>query len=897
MKFKDSRHKQNPSEIFVKFLFSLQNLVHKICSSQVILNLAVAVKELVENSVDAGAKIVEIKIKNYGADSFEVVDNGIGISETNFSGITAKHHTSKLKDFSDLESIKTFGFRGEALSSLCALSSVSVTTRHSTSEHGTKLIFDHDGSIMKKSICARNVGTTVSIADFFITLPVRRGEFIKNYKKDFAKMVQLIQEYCLVLTGVKILCTNQPPNGVRQTVLSTNGSSVMENIISIFGVKQAKDLIKIQSPTEDGTEEGVYTQQSLADPENVNSVIDIVQPELDSLNMSRFKIEGFISNIEHRCARSSKDRQYFYINSRPVELRMISKIVNDVYHRYNLKQFPFVYLNLKMDQSSVDVNLSKDKRQVAVCNDTILQLAVKRSLLNTYGELPSKFKVVSVNNSVKQYEDVSDEDEDDKILLIEPGNKFGAALKKWRENPSDPTPKASSTTHKRKLSNELKGKPPKIQQYFHQTVKEAEPDIAQTIIDKNYSQVSDNGPDVTHKIDCKTRKSEHTLTFETIEKTDISQSAEMMNPSTDNLEENSLDGLEKKFMESSESLSEDEIKSQELIEINVDQVMSTPSSSQSLSQSSNEIEVVDVDRQKTNTSMYSSKLKVTLESIKSMAEAEEEAFEKQEEERKTRKLKLRFKESIDPSKNKKAEAELEMEIKKEMFEEMEILGQFNLGFIIAKLNSDLFIVDQHASDEKYNFEDLQKTTKLQSQPLVIPERLELTAIQEMTLIENLQVFEMNGFKFLIDDNAEAGKKIKIHSKPFSKNWEFGKEDIEEMIFMLDDSPNSICRPTRIRSMLASRACRKSVMIGDALTKKQMKKLIQHMGELDHPWVRNKQCFIVQRSHDFISRTVLMVDQLFDIYKTLTSLTKRMNKFYIPLINYPKFFLHKNKFKR
>lgn len=148
----------------------------------------------------------------------------------------------------------------------------------------------------------------------------------------------------------------------------------------------------------------------------------------------------------------------------------------------------------------------------------------------------------------------------------------------------------------------------------------------------------------------------------------------------------------------------------------------------------------------------------------------------------------------------------------------------------------MFIVDQHASDEKYNFEELQKTTKLQSQPLVVPEKLELTAIQEITLIENLETFEMNGFKFLIDHDAVAGQKIKIQAKPFSKNWEFGKEDIEEMIFMLDDAPNSICRPSRIRTMLASRACRKSVMIGDPLTTQHMKKIIEHMGELEHPWV-------------------------------------------------------------
>lgn len=116
-------------------------LVHKICSSQVILNIGVAVKELVENSVDAGAKTIEVKLKNYGSEGFEVSDNGFGIDENNFQGITAKHYTSKLKEFSDLESINTFGFRGEALSSLCCLSNVTITTRHSTAPHGKTLIY------------------------------------------------------------------------------------------------------------------------------------------------------------------------------------------------------------------------------------------------------------------------------------------------------------------------------------------------------------------------------------------------------------------------------------------------------------------------------------------------------------------------------------------------------------------------------------------------------------------------------------------------------------------------------------------------------------------------------------------------------------------------------------
>lgn len=98
-----------------------QKSIHQICSGQVVLSIATAMKELVENSLDAGATNIEIKLKNHGADFLEVNDNGFGVEPHNFEALTLKHHTSKLRDFSDLTSVETFGFRGEALSSLCAL--------------------------------------------------------------------------------------------------------------------------------------------------------------------------------------------------------------------------------------------------------------------------------------------------------------------------------------------------------------------------------------------------------------------------------------------------------------------------------------------------------------------------------------------------------------------------------------------------------------------------------------------------------------------------------------------------------------------------------------------------------------------------------------------------------
>lgn len=159
---------------------------------------------------------------------------------------------------------------------------------------------------------------------------------------------------------------------------------------------------------------------------------------------------------------------------------------------------------------------------------------------------------------------------------------------------------------------------------------------------------------------------------------------------------------------------------------------------------------------------------------------------------------LKFKATIEPGKNQLAEKELQTEISKQSFSHMEIIGQFNLGFIVVKLDDDLFIVDQHATDEKFNYETLQKEKILINQKLFMPQPLELTAVSEMVLIDNLEVFEKNGFQFQIDEDAPTTKKVKLTAKPMSKSWEFGKEEIDELIFLLQESPNTVLRPSKVR---------------------------------------------------------------------------------------------------
>ena len=158
--------------------------IHRICSGQVVLDLAGAVKELVENALDAGATNIEVRLKDHGLDTIEVADNGSGVAPENHQALTVKYATSKIATFDDLASLGSFGFRGEALSSLCALAeSLTVVTRTENEDAGTRLEYDKTGVIVSASTAARAVGTTVTVRGIFKPLPVRHKELAKNARR------------------------------------------------------------------------------------------------------------------------------------------------------------------------------------------------------------------------------------------------------------------------------------------------------------------------------------------------------------------------------------------------------------------------------------------------------------------------------------------------------------------------------------------------------------------------------------------------------------------------------------------------------------------------------------------------------------------------------------------
>jgi DNA mismatch repair protein PMS2 len=348
--------------------------VHQIQSGQVIVDLISVVKELVENSLDAGATSIEIRFKNQGLESVEVQDTGKGIPPEDFETVALKHYTSKLSTYEDLTSLDTFGFRGEALSSLCALSKFHIiTARAEDGAVGRKLDFETSGQLKGNSVIAAQKGTTVSVENLFYNLPVRRKELEKNIKREYNKVVAHLHAYACISVGVRFAVTNQMPKAKKITVFSTKANTTTkENITNVFGAKTILALVKLDLHLE-------------MEPSNGPSTQSARNWSTQTIDRSReVHVQGYISKPVFGEGRQAPDRQMFFVNSRPCGLPQITKAVNEVYKSFNVSQVPFVFANLVMDTNAYDVNVSPDKRSIMLHDQTTLLESLKASLTELF---------------------------------------------------------------------------------------------------------------------------------------------------------------------------------------------------------------------------------------------------------------------------------------------------------------------------------------------------------------------------------------------------------------------------------------------------------------------------------------------------------------------------------
>ncbi|VDB98135.1 unnamed protein product [Peniophora sp. CBMAI 1063] len=364
--------------------------VGNITAGQVIVDLQSAVKELVENSLDAKATSIEVRLKDSGLTLIEVVDNGEGIAPDDYANVGLRHATSKLSSFEDLTSVNSFGFRGEALFSLCA-SAERVTITTSTGANGpmgTVLEFDRSGKLVRSDKkVARTRGTTVSVHNVFFIAAVRKKEAQRNVKREMDRVLRLMHAYTLVPCtqqngGVKLVLTNQSSNGKKTVPLGNQAqrtTSLRQAVSNLWTSKALEHLVDLDLEFEVEIAKIVMRRRGL-----------------DKTSNNTVRVRGLISKFSVGCGRSSADRQFFFVNGRPCDPSKVTKAMNAVYKTFNMTQSPFIVADFIIPTDACDINVSPDKRQILLHSEDHLIEALKRALQEKFGDARSTF---SVNNA------------------------------------------------------------------------------------------------------------------------------------------------------------------------------------------------------------------------------------------------------------------------------------------------------------------------------------------------------------------------------------------------------------------------------------------------------------------------------------------------------------------
>ena len=302
-----------------------KHVINQIAAGEVIERPYSVVKELVENSIDAGATRISVEVANECRD-LRVADNGSGIHPDDILLAFTKHATSKMETGDDLYDIKTMGFRGEALASIISISKLTCITRTADFDYGTKVECQNSEVKQVQTGCA--VGTIMEIKDLFFNIPARL-KFLKSAKTEFAYINEFMQSVALIYPEISF-------------ELKFNGKSYLKTSAQGEQIQIIKELFS-------------------------NEVSSNLKPVLKTDKLSGLKISGFVSSPDY--TRASKKDYYMYINKRLIKCPAFQKAIDMVYRNLiGNTRYPFIVLNLEIPPSDVDVNVHPTKKEVRYKN-------------------------------------------------------------------------------------------------------------------------------------------------------------------------------------------------------------------------------------------------------------------------------------------------------------------------------------------------------------------------------------------------------------------------------------------------------------------------------------------------------------------------------------------------
>lgn len=337
----------------------------KIAAGEVVERPASVVKELIENSIDAGATQIRVDLANGGLQLIRVTDNGSGIPGDELQLALARHATSKVAQIDDLEHIRSLGFRGEALASIAAVAEVTLLSRHREAAQGAQ-VSSSDGHISAVSVAASPQGTTLTVRNLFSAVPARL-KFLKGRNTEISHCHHLLEQYALAYPEVRFSVFSE-----GRQIFSTPGNGQLSSVlVEIYGLQVAEQMVAISSL--DGRDE----------------------------DAERPVVTGFTSLPT--CYKSTRQHISFFVNRRWVLSHMLTAALEEAYHSLLLSgRHPIAVVNIALDPSLLDVNVHPAKTEIRFLKERRVYGAVlraARSALLEEAEMPSWGKGRSATQS------------------------------------------------------------------------------------------------------------------------------------------------------------------------------------------------------------------------------------------------------------------------------------------------------------------------------------------------------------------------------------------------------------------------------------------------------------------------------------------------------------------
>lgn len=328
-----------------------ESLSNKIAAGEVVEKVSSVVKELVENSIDAGSNIIEVSLVDAGIKEIKVIDNGKGMDKEDALLCFSPHATSKIRNENDLFFINTLGFRGEALPSIASVSDVFLDTSNGSD---STLVHIKGGKLVNNEVGTVSKGTKIIVRDLFFNTPARL-KFLKSYYTELNGVVSLIEKLSLSHPNISFKLSSD-----NKELIKTSGSNdLLKTIYEIYGYNVSKNMVYIEGHNDD------------------------------------YDINGYVSNIN--ITKSTKKDMITLVNGRIVNNSYVNRIIKDAYHTYlAVDKYPIVVINILVDPTIVDVNIHPTKQDIKFGKMESLE-ELLFSLIRD--------KLMNINNMFKAYDE------------------------------------------------------------------------------------------------------------------------------------------------------------------------------------------------------------------------------------------------------------------------------------------------------------------------------------------------------------------------------------------------------------------------------------------------------------------------------------------------------------